>query len=64
MDKIVEKIAGEIPAGCEINLSIENGAVWVTLINRRGYITPVDGTDMNLNDQLEEALRIAKSDPE
>jgi len=57
IDVTVEKICKHLPEGLEIQLCLESGAAWVTLIDEDGRYRPLpDQTDKTITEQLNDAL--------
>lgn len=56
LNKAVERVAGHLPVGWKIDISIEKGAAWVVLCNPVGDYISIDGKDMTLVEQVNEAL--------
>jgi hypothetical protein len=47
--------------GSEVQISVENGAAWVILIDGNGNRTAIDGADQSLAEQVQEAVALALS---
>tara|TARA_R100000655_G_scaffold110133_1_gene168095 strand:- start:12631 stop:13074 length:444 start_codon:yes stop_codon:yes gene_type:complete len=56
---IANKVCGDLPDGWEINLCMENGSGWVEAIKPSGYTIEIDGGDLSLVEQINEAMRQA-----
>lgn len=60
MNEIIQKICGDINDDFIVHLHMENGAAWVTLEDVVMEIeTHIDGGDLTLEQQLNEALDTA-----
>lgn len=56
---IANKVCGDLPESWVVNLCMENGAAWVEAIKPSGYTIEIDGADMTLIEQINEAMRLA-----
>lgn len=56
---VANKVCGDLPDGWEINLCMENGAAWVEAIKPSGYTIDIDGGDLSLVEQINDALEQA-----
>ena len=57
MKDMINEICKRLPEGYQINLHMEEGAAYVTIINDDfQYLHNVDGGDKTLEEQLEESL--------
>lgn len=61
MEDVINKICGHLPEGLEIQLCMENGAAFVTLLDRGNgsHIKLPDSTDKTIVEQLNDAMCVA-----
>lgn len=63
LDGIAEYICSELPEGCIVSVRFEKGSAWVDFYdNSKGYVPLSDSADMNLIEQIKDAIEIAKEE--
>ena len=50
--------ARDLPEGYVIRLCVEKGAAWVEVTSPGGSVVPIDGTDLELFEQMLAALKL------
>jgi hypothetical protein len=54
---VLNKVCGEIPAGFQLDISCENGAAWVDVIDPEGnHLALPDSADLSMEEQVLQAL--------
>lgn len=59
LQRIANRVCGEIPEGWELNLCMENGAGDIELIDPEGDSIDIDSPDSSLADKIDIALALA-----
>lgn len=56
LGEAVERVAEYLPDGWQINIVLEKGSAWVKLIDPNYTEIDIDGADMTLSEQVNDAL--------
>ena len=60
IEDVINKVCGHLPGGYEMQLNMESGSAWVSLVDGAGlYLKLPDQADMTIMEQLNDALCVA-----